>query len=696
MRDACKHAGDLAFPWNMEELDLGQTVRGFSAGQKILNRYTFVRILGRGGMGVVWLARDEELEREVALKFLPELVVHDRAVLDELKRETRRSLALTHHNIVRIYDFAQGEECACISMEYVDGATLSSLRVDRPDKVFEVEELGPLMQQMCDALQYAHAQAKIVHRDIKPTNLMLNARGDVKVTDFGIARSLTDSVSMLTAARGTSGTLAYMSPQQLDGERVSELDDIYALGATMYELLTGKPPFYSGQIDRLVREKVPPTIAARRADLAVASKAVIPQHWEETIAACLAKDPAARPPSAAQLKERLLSPARPFVVSSPLPPPSPSPVSKPKEDAGPEEISWIRQHPALLVSAIGALALLVAAIVWLVGRTGAREEAPAVEPQLSPAPAIVPYRSPSMSTPAAPAAESDPVTPAPVSTTPAFELPPPPPARTSRDEIEQMVATHLNAVSSNDPITAASLYGEQVDFLTEGIKSHETLAREIAEYFERWPAQNFRRTSDVTIEDTGADEKKVSFSMEFSARNTTGKTSEGSVVVTWIVRRPGPDAEFKVVSQKQRTGSRTTSLPSAQSTAAVTEQITQFVAEHFRKTERRDCDGVVSDYASRVDYFEHGNVTNDFIARDCSAYIRAWPEIRLQLTRGVDVRENATGEYAVSFGYDFEARNKAKGKTSRGHAEDAWRVENSAAGFKITYQRQTVTKRSSR
>ncbi len=92
----------------MDELDLGQTIRGFAAGQRILNRYSFVRILGRGGMGVVWLARDDELEREVALKFLPELVVHDRAVLDDLKRETVRSLALTHHNIVRIYDFAQG------------------------------------------------------------------------------------------------------------------------------------------------------------------------------------------------------------------------------------------------------------------------------------------------------------------------------------------------------------------------------------------------------------------------------------------------------------------------------------------------------------------------------------------------------------------------------------------------------------
>jgi serine/threonine protein kinase len=368
--ESCQHPGDCranAFPWNMDELDLGQTVRGFAAGQRILNRYTFVRILGRGGMGVVWLARDDELEREVALKFLPELVVHDRAMLEDLKRETRRSLALTHHNIVRIYDFAHGEECACISMEYVDGATLSSLRIDQPDQVFQVEELGPLMQQVCDALQYAHAQARIVHRDLKPSNLMVNARGEVKVADFGIARSLTDSVSMLTKSSGASGTLVYMSPQQLDGDHSSELDDIYSLGATIYELLTGKPPFYSGQIDRLVREKVPPTMAARRTDLGSTSKAVIPRHWEEAVAACLAKEAAARPQSALDLKERLLFPTPALVLKTPLrqrlsPPPAA------KSEAGSEEVSWIRRHPAMVVLAVGLIALLVAGIGWLVER----------------------------------------------------------------------------------------------------------------------------------------------------------------------------------------------------------------------------------------------------------------------------------------------------------------------------------------
>ena len=555
----------------MDELDLGQTIRGFNAGQKILNRYTFVRILGRGGMGVVWLARDDELEREVALKFLPELVVHDRAVLEELKHETRRSLALTHHNIVRIYDFAQDGECACISMEYVDGATLSSLRVDRPDKVFEVEELGPLLQQVCDALQYAHAQARIVHRDLKPSNLMVNARGDVKVADFGIARSLTDSVSMLTMSRGTSGTLVYMSPQQLEGEHVSELDDIYSLGATIYELLTGKPPFYSGQIDRLVREKVPPTMAARRADLGVTSTAVIPQHWEETIAACLAKDPAARPQSAAELKERLLSPARPHVPSAPAPPPSSPPGSSTpataKADAAPPKVSRIRQHPVIAVFAIGAIPFLVAGIVWFVDRPTPREEAPAVVSQPSPAPSIVPFSPPPMSSPIASAAPSTPATTA-------------------------------------APSTSAPVYNP--------------------------PVYN-----------------------------------------------PPP-------------------LPPANMSTTATERIKQFVAEHFRKTERCDCDGVLADYASRVDYFDNGVVGKDFIARDCTAYVKAWPEITLQVTGAIDVRDSGNGEFTVSFGYDFDARNKAKGKTSRGHAADTWRVQNRTGGYQITYHRETITNRSTR
>src|SRR5438477_3522049 len=190
------------------------TLREYGSGQKLFGRYTLVKILGRGGMGVVWLARDEELEREVALKFLPEVVVHDRSLLNELKRETRRSLELTHRNIVRIHDFVFDEISACISMEYVDGDTLANLRSEKEQKVFEPNEIAGWTGQLCDALDYAHNQARIVHRDLKPANLMVNKQGDLKVSDFGIARSLGDTVSRLTMEQGRSGTLVYMSPQQ--------------------------------------------------------------------------------------------------------------------------------------------------------------------------------------------------------------------------------------------------------------------------------------------------------------------------------------------------------------------------------------------------------------------------------------------------------------------------------------------------
>jgi len=125
------------------------TSRDFARGQKVFGRYTLVKILGQGGMGIVWLARDEELEREVALKFLPDLIIRDPGVLSDLKRETRRSLELTHQNIVRIYDFVHNERSACISMEYIDGDTLASMRCAKPQKIFEPFELSAWIGQLC-------------------------------------------------------------------------------------------------------------------------------------------------------------------------------------------------------------------------------------------------------------------------------------------------------------------------------------------------------------------------------------------------------------------------------------------------------------------------------------------------------------------------------------------------------------------
>jgi serine/threonine protein kinase/Tfp pilus assembly protein PilF len=289
-----ERAGDVA----------GATSREFASGQKVFARYTLVKILGRGGMGIVWLARDEELERDVALKFLPDLMIRDHAVFDQLKRETKRCLELTHPHIVRIHDFIHDERSGCISMEYIDGETVSNLRAEKEKKVFEPDEIAAWTSQLCDALDYAHNRAKVIHCDLKPANLIVNQRGDLKVSDFGIARSLDDSVSRLTMEEGRSGTLIYMSPQQLNGERCTLLDDIYSLGASVYELLTSKPPFYSGNIDRQIRERVAPSMTERRKELDV-EPALVPQVWEDAVAACLAKNPSRRPQSAAEIAQRL-------------------------------------------------------------------------------------------------------------------------------------------------------------------------------------------------------------------------------------------------------------------------------------------------------------------------------------------------------------------------------------------------------
>jgi serine/threonine protein kinase/Tfp pilus assembly protein PilF len=280
------------------------TSREFASGQKVFGRYKLIKVLGRGGMGIVWVARDEELERDVALKFLPDLMLQDRAVLDQLRRETKRCLELTHPHIVRIHDFIHDERSGCISMEYIDGETLSNLRAEKEQKVFEPDEIATWTGQLCDALDYAHDRAKVIHCDLKPANLMVNRRGDLKISDFGIARSLGDSGSRLTVEQGRSGTLVYMSPQQLGGERCTHLDDIYSVGASIYELLTSKPPFYSGNIDRQICERVAPSMTERRKELDI-EPALVPQIWEDAVAACLAKNPSRRPQSAGEVAQRL-------------------------------------------------------------------------------------------------------------------------------------------------------------------------------------------------------------------------------------------------------------------------------------------------------------------------------------------------------------------------------------------------------
>src|SRR6185503_14735286 len=216
-------------------------------------RFTLLRLLGQGGMGVVWLARDEHLRENVALKFLPPEIRHDAVALDDLRRETSRSRKLSHPHIVRIHDLYRVEQEAFISMEYIAGPNLSELRLEKTDRVLRWSYLEPLVKQLCDALEYAHKE-NIIHRDLKPANMMLDSRGRLKLADFGIAATVSDSVSRVSIGRHElSGTASYMSPQQLDGQPPHVTDDVYSVGSTIYELLTSRAPFFTGDIAHQVR-----------------------------------------------------------------------------------------------------------------------------------------------------------------------------------------------------------------------------------------------------------------------------------------------------------------------------------------------------------------------------------------------------------------------------------------------------------
>ncbi|MCJ7682606.1 MAG: serine/threonine protein kinase, partial [Candidatus Aminicenantes bacterium] len=251
--------------------------------------------LGRGGMGVVYKAIQPSLNREVALKVLPPYFAKDKELVERFFREARAAANLKHPKIVTVYDFGQDEETFYFAMELLEGESLEDLI--KKKGAFSLSEVEDIISQVADALGYAHKR-HIVHRDIKPGNIIINDRGDAILTDFGIAKAAYDS--NLTQTGTSVGSPEFMSPEQVQGVKVDSRSDLYSLGILLYKLMTGRAP-YKGETGI--------SIAVKHLNDPVPSlKTALPHcpDWlEEVVQRLLAKDPADRYQSAEELIKAL-------------------------------------------------------------------------------------------------------------------------------------------------------------------------------------------------------------------------------------------------------------------------------------------------------------------------------------------------------------------------------------------------------
>ena len=259
-----------------------------------VSHYRLLRPLGRGGMGVVYLALDVELGREVAIKFLH----HGRAVrpADEarFRREAQAAAALDHPNIGTVYEVGEHEGVRFLAMAFYKGTTLAQLLAGQPDRRLPVATAASIAGQLASALVAAHA-AGIVHRDLKPENIMVLEDGRVKLLDFGLARRL--DAQALTEEGFAVGTAAYMAPEQLQGQRTGTAADLWALGVMLYEMLTGRKPFggeRAGMVHSILHEEPPPLCEARPD---------APSVLEGIVSHCLCKKPGDRGPAAGVLSD---------------------------------------------------------------------------------------------------------------------------------------------------------------------------------------------------------------------------------------------------------------------------------------------------------------------------------------------------------------------------------------------------------
>ena len=268
-----------------------------SKGQKINNRYEIVKSIGEGGMANVYLANDKILDRKVAVKVLRGDLSSDDKFIRRFQREALSVSNLSHPNIVEVYDVGEEDGEYYIVMEYIEGKTLKQLLKKRES--LTLTEVIDIMTQLTDGISHAH-ESYIIHRDIKPQNIMIQDDGRIKITDFGIAMAL--NATQLTQTNSVMGSVHYLPPEQASGKGATVKSDIYSMGILMYELLTGTVPFKGDNAVEIalkhMKDKIP---SIRKQDPS------IPQSVENILLKATAKNPRNRYDTAKEMHEDLLN-----------------------------------------------------------------------------------------------------------------------------------------------------------------------------------------------------------------------------------------------------------------------------------------------------------------------------------------------------------------------------------------------------
>src|SRR5438105_14373877 len=264
---------------------------------EIAGRYRLEGRLGYGGMSTVHLALDQRLERQVAVKLLAEHLADEEAFVSRFKREAQAAARLVHPNIVQVFDSGRDAQTGqyFIVMEYIEGASCAEILRDQ--SWVEVEEALPIIEQACEGLHYAHRHG-VVHRDVKPGNLLRSLEGEVKLADFGIAKATEQS--SITQVGSVLGTAAYLAPEQARGEEAGPRADLYALGVVAHQLISGRLPYEAGSLTELALKQQQETPAML--DTLVA--AVTPE-LADAVAIALALEPGNRYHSAREMGRAL-------------------------------------------------------------------------------------------------------------------------------------------------------------------------------------------------------------------------------------------------------------------------------------------------------------------------------------------------------------------------------------------------------